>query len=270
MYRGKSTCKVLKEVRRKVAQANDIPLEERECTHKGDCAGTCPYCEAEVRYLERELAKHKSLGKAVAVAGIALSAVMTVVAQTPTPTTLPDSLTSAEMNTSCLGGVDNYIVVDNNTIGEVIRVPAWKTPRRPEWRFPSEYGSLKTYVKNEINKNPELRQWIDAQLQSVKRKGVLSNNQKEKSSRKSDNCWYEWLDQHTDPNKITLFLNTDGQVTGAFVFEYLHNPTDDDLIMMDELSKIFTNMPRWLHNDKDYPSHFNYESHVVFPHNLLR
>lgn len=30
MHRGKSTCKVLKEVRRKVADANGIPLEERE------------------------------------------------------------------------------------------------------------------------------------------------------------------------------------------------------------------------------------------------
>ena len=75
MSRGKSTCKVLKEVRRKIADANDIPLQERECTHTGDCAGTCPYCESEVRYLERELSKRRALGKAVAVAGIALSAV---------------------------------------------------------------------------------------------------------------------------------------------------------------------------------------------------
>jgi hypothetical protein len=75
MFRGKTTCKVLKEVRRKIADANGIPLQERECTHTGDCAGTCPYCESEVRYLERELSKRKSLGKAVAVAGIALSAV---------------------------------------------------------------------------------------------------------------------------------------------------------------------------------------------------
>lgn len=75
MPRGKTTCKVLKEVRRKVADANGIPLQERECTHTGDCAGTCPYCESEVRYLERELSKRRALGKAVAVAGIALSAV---------------------------------------------------------------------------------------------------------------------------------------------------------------------------------------------------
>lgn len=75
MSRGKTTCKVLKEVRRKIADANGIPLQERECTHTGDCAGTCPYCESEVRYLERELSKRRALGKAVAVAGIALSAV---------------------------------------------------------------------------------------------------------------------------------------------------------------------------------------------------
>ena len=75
MSRGKSTCKVLKEVRRKIADANGIPLQERECTHTGDCVGTCPYCESEMRYLERELSKRKSLGKAVAVAGIALSTV---------------------------------------------------------------------------------------------------------------------------------------------------------------------------------------------------
>ena len=59
-----------------MARENGIPLEIRECTHKGDCRGTCPYCEAEVRYLEQELSKRLSLGKAVTVAGIAVSAMM--------------------------------------------------------------------------------------------------------------------------------------------------------------------------------------------------
>ena len=76
MKNGKRTCEILKDVRRKVAQENDIPLAERECTHEGDCRGTCPYCEAEVRYLERELSKRRALGKAVTVAGIAVSAMM--------------------------------------------------------------------------------------------------------------------------------------------------------------------------------------------------
>ena len=95
MSRGKSTCKVLKEVRRKIADANNIPLQERECTHTGDCAGTCPYCEAEVRYLERELSKRRTLGKAVAVAGIALSAVTMAGCATSEP------VTSDSTNESC-------------------------------------------------------------------------------------------------------------------------------------------------------------------------
>ena len=76
MKKGKRTCEILKDVRRKVAQENGIPLVERECTHEGDCLGTCPYCESEVRYLERELSKRRALGKAVTVAGIAVSAMM--------------------------------------------------------------------------------------------------------------------------------------------------------------------------------------------------
>ena len=94
MSRGKSTCKVLKEVRRKIADANDIPLQERECTHTGDCAGTCPYCESEVRYLERELSKRKSLGKAVAVAGIAFSAVTMAGCATSEPVTSSSTVES--------------------------------------------------------------------------------------------------------------------------------------------------------------------------------
>ena len=76
MKKGKRTCEILKDVRRKIAQENDIPLAECECTHEGDCRGTCPYCESEVRYLERELSKRRALGKAVTVAGIAVSTMM--------------------------------------------------------------------------------------------------------------------------------------------------------------------------------------------------
>jgi len=83
MKRGKRTCEILKDVRRKVARENDIPLVERECTHEGDCRGTCPYCESEVRYLERELSKRRALGKAVTVAGIAVSSLMMSACHTP-------------------------------------------------------------------------------------------------------------------------------------------------------------------------------------------
>lgn len=48
MARGKQTCKILKEIRRQIAEANDIEFVTSECRYKGDCLGTCPKCEAEV------------------------------------------------------------------------------------------------------------------------------------------------------------------------------------------------------------------------------
>lgn len=71
MNNGKEVCKRLKEVRREIAKANHIPLIQEECKHEGDCMGTCPKCEQEVRYLERELDTRSKLGKAASIIGIA-------------------------------------------------------------------------------------------------------------------------------------------------------------------------------------------------------
>ena len=70
MARGKQTCKILKEIRRQIAEANDIEFVTSECRYKGECLGTCPKCEAEVRYLEQQLRARSLAGKAVALAGI--------------------------------------------------------------------------------------------------------------------------------------------------------------------------------------------------------
>ena len=70
MTRGKSICNVLKTIRTQIAKANEIKYEPRECHHQGECRGTCPACEAEVRYIERQLDIRKQLGKAVTIVGI--------------------------------------------------------------------------------------------------------------------------------------------------------------------------------------------------------
>lgn len=67
---GKATCAILKQIRRDIAEKNDIALTIAECTHQGDCAGTCPRCEAEVKILEKALAEKKRKGLKTAVAGI--------------------------------------------------------------------------------------------------------------------------------------------------------------------------------------------------------
>lgn len=75
---GKDKCKILKDIRQRIADENDIPYITEECGFKGNCKGTCPKCEAELRYLEKELEKRKNLGKKVAVAGLAASMVVSL------------------------------------------------------------------------------------------------------------------------------------------------------------------------------------------------
>ncbi len=68
---GKRKCKILKDIRKQIAEDNDIEFITSECKYQGDCTGTCPKCEAELQYLENELRKRQAAGKAIAVAGIA-------------------------------------------------------------------------------------------------------------------------------------------------------------------------------------------------------
>ena len=82
MAKGKSTCKLLKSIRQQIADANGISYRPKECHHKGDCAGTCPACEAEIRYLERELKARKGNGFGMKVAGIAAGICATVMPMT--------------------------------------------------------------------------------------------------------------------------------------------------------------------------------------------
>ena len=74
---GKQKCKILKEIRQKIADENDIPYVTRECTHQGNCSGTCPRCESELRYLENQLQIRSSLGKKIKVAALCAGMALT-------------------------------------------------------------------------------------------------------------------------------------------------------------------------------------------------
>ena len=82
MGTGKEVCLILKGIRQKIADANGISYQPKECQHKGDCSGTCPACEAEIRYLEQELKARKGNGFAMKVAGIAAGICATVMPMT--------------------------------------------------------------------------------------------------------------------------------------------------------------------------------------------
>lgn len=60
---GKDKCEFLRNIRVKIAMENNIPYFPNQCTHKGDCSGTCPLCEAELMYLTDEIEKRKAVGQ---------------------------------------------------------------------------------------------------------------------------------------------------------------------------------------------------------------
>jgi hypothetical protein len=55
MHKGKDKCEFLRNIRKQVAEEYGLRYEPRECHHDGDCQGTCPMCDTELRDLQRQL-----------------------------------------------------------------------------------------------------------------------------------------------------------------------------------------------------------------------
>ena len=141
-YRGKNICKQLKAVRQHIAEENNIPLELRECTYEGPCRGTCPRCEAEVRYLEQSLASRLRLGKAATVAGLSLSLAACNTNQNG-PLVKADSLPSDEVSEE-LGPDDTLIPppppYPDSLLPELEGIVHFGDPNYPE-EFPTPKSS---------------------------------------------------------------------------------------------------------------------------------
>lgn len=125
MSSGKKICETLKAIRCEVARANDIHYEPAECHHQGNCKGTCPKCEQEVRYIEQQLQLRSRLGKAVRVAGVAMGLTLStlpaeVMAQTQHPvdsTAIKRGMTLEKV--SLLKEGEQGVVIKGQVIDEV-------------------------------------------------------------------------------------------------------------------------------------------------------
>ena len=69
--KGHNICDTLKAIRKKIADATGIDYSPEECHFTGECKGTCPKCEQDVRDLEHALRRRQTAGKAIKGAGIA-------------------------------------------------------------------------------------------------------------------------------------------------------------------------------------------------------
>ncbi|MGN1048837.1 MAG: hypothetical protein ACI4QZ_09550 [Eubacteriales bacterium] len=62
---GKEKCRYLRSVRKTIAEENNIDMDFEECTYEGECRGTCPKCDSELEYLNREIEKKLQAGENV-------------------------------------------------------------------------------------------------------------------------------------------------------------------------------------------------------------
>lgn len=67
---GRDKCDMLRNLRMKIAKANNIELKIEECHNTHSCLGTCPVCDSEINYLESELRKKSIRGEKISVSGL--------------------------------------------------------------------------------------------------------------------------------------------------------------------------------------------------------
>lgn len=68
-----SVCAYLKALRQHIADVNGIVYTPTVCTYEGECAGTCPVCDAELKMLTDALAEKKQKGESVTVRNVFLT-----------------------------------------------------------------------------------------------------------------------------------------------------------------------------------------------------
>ena len=96
--RGRNICNTLKAIRKQIADANGIEYSPEECHFKGECKGTCPKCEQDVRDLEHELHLRQMAGKAIKVAGIAAGLVAMTACSDGKVQRISSDATKSELN----------------------------------------------------------------------------------------------------------------------------------------------------------------------------
>lgn len=161
MKRGKKICQTLKDIRLQVARANDIPYEPTECKHKGDCSGTCPKCEEEVRYIEYQLNVRRMMGKAVTVAGVSAGLTALAACNTSIRNILhPDIRGKMPLDTTVIRKKEckeeaQSMIVQTDTISEEFIVGEIME-ERPS--FPGGQQKLMEFIANNIRYTDEMKE----------------------------------------------------------------------------------------------------------------
>ena len=166
-YYGKEKCRILKQIRAEIARNNEIDYVIEECPYQGNCKGTCPKCEAEVRELEQKLEARRKAGKRVAVAGVAAGMSLSVMSGCvidKTKTAGSGKGVEEPRGTACAPDVDNENEATpeiETLMGDMVIVPEPTAPGEEEniemgIMLPDDYFTEEPPVTKEPSPEPEI------------------------------------------------------------------------------------------------------------------
>ena len=187
MNKGKSTCKVLKDIRQKIANENGISYAPKECHYKGECKGTCPACEAEVRYLEEELKRKRRNGFAIKLGGIAAGlCAMVIPAQVGAQNINKDSVKNPIPQVNALDsiavkdlseGAEDAIVVRARLIFDDNKEPIPGASVILQGTAKGTVSNIDGYFAVKVPRETKLKiSYIGCEKKIVKAKDLLENN----------------------------------------------------------------------------------------------
>ncbi|MBR4136043.1 MAG: hypothetical protein IKU03_06520 [Bacteroidales bacterium] len=257
--RGKKTCGILKEVRKTIAEVNHIPLAEHDCTHEGECRGTCPYCESQVRYLERELQRRKNLGKVVAVTGIAVSSMMMGACRSSGENPTPSTAERTETSSSNSPSVSSELSSNTNNSAEKTdpSSPNKKTVREVSLNPVEKHdtsnntASPQALASTERANDPETFEWEGIVIELPDEtnpihwkpsiEGSLEDYLKERITP------YASLKREPkyDDIYIVLIINEKGKVTDVMSQPGNVFTSSQEIAFFREVTKILKSMPNW-------------------------
>ena len=225
MERGKQICKTLKEVRCQIAKANDIPYEPTECHHKGDCMGTCPKCEQEVRYIENQLSMRRTLGKAVSVVGISVGLT---------------ALSSCAKILSIFGSNTNGYLIENDTTYNNPTTPLVEEDPTGKNKVASSMV-VNTDTTFEANADTTSKEWILGDIVEMppsfpggqsKLIEYISKEVKYPEAAKKDSTQGRVV--------ISFVVERDGSINEAKVVKSVHPLLDEEAL------RVVKAMPKWM------------------------
>ncbi len=226
MERGKLICNTLKEVRRQIAQANHITYEPTECKHKGDCMGTCPKCEQEMRYIEKQLSIRKAMGKAVSVVGISIGIA---------------ALSSCGKIINIFGNNENGYLIDGDMPNNR-NVPADSTGQNNSKKGKSDANDGKKEPKSMVVKTDTIKEdIIFGDIMEIQ-PSFVGGEQKLKEYLSKEVVYPEEAKKDSIEGRVVIqfVIDKDGSISDAKVAKSLHPLFDNEAL------RVVKAMPKWI------------------------